>query len=67
MRIVARFLAVASVVFLCRGVYAAAPVVGVGPQYDSTHVYVAPQDFDRLIASFIATFTGPPGSKAFSP
>jgi hypothetical protein len=30
----------------------------VGPQYDSTHVYVAAADFDRFIASFIATFGG---------
>ena len=30
----------------------------VGPQYDTTHVYVAPQDFDRFIASFTATFGG---------
>ena len=30
----------------------------VGPQYDSTHVYVAPEDFDRFIASFVATFGG---------
>jgi predicted enzyme related to lactoylglutathione lyase len=32
--------------------------VAVGPQYDTTHVYVAPQDFDRLVASLIATFGG---------
>ena len=32
--------------------------VGVGPQYDTTHVYVAPQDFDRFVASLIATFGG---------
>ncbi len=30
----------------------------VGPQYDTTHVYVAPEDFDRFIASFTATFGG---------
>jgi predicted enzyme related to lactoylglutathione lyase len=30
----------------------------VGPQYDTTHVYVAPQDFDRLVASLVATFGG---------
>jgi hypothetical protein len=30
----------------------------VGPQYDSTHVYVAPEDLDRFVASFIATFGG---------
>src|SRR6202008_1949213 len=32
--------------------------VAVGPQYDSTHVYVAPEDFDRFVASFLATFGG---------
>ena len=32
--------------------------IAVGPQYDTTHVYVAPQDFDRFIASLIATFGG---------
>jgi predicted enzyme related to lactoylglutathione lyase len=34
--------------------------VAVGPQYDTTHVYVAPQDFDRFVASLIATFGGAP-------
>ena len=34
------------------------PEVAVGPQYSSTHVYVAPSDFDRFVASFIATFGG---------
>ncbi len=32
--------------------------VAVGPQYDTTHVYVAPEDFDRFVASVIATFGG---------
>jgi hypothetical protein len=32
--------------------------LAVGPQYGSTHVYVAPQDFDRFVASVIATFGG---------
>jgi len=39
----------------------AAPVTqnfGVAPQYDTTHVYVAPQDFDRFVASLLATFGG---------
>lgn len=30
----------------------------VGPQYDSTHVYVAPENFNRFISSFTATFGG---------
>src|SRR5580698_3131514 len=32
--------------------------VAVGPQYDTTHVYVAPEDFDRFVASLIETFSG---------
>src|SRR5260370_14249975 len=32
--------------------------VAVGPQYDTTHVYVAPRDFDRFVASLGATFGG---------
>ena len=32
--------------------------VAVGPQYDSTHVYVAPDDIDRFVTSIIATFGG---------
>src|ERR1700683_2528931 len=37
--------------------------LAVGPQYDSTHVYVAPEDLDRFVASFVGTFGGT-GSKA---
>ncbi|MCK1419719.1 glyoxalase [Bradyrhizobium sp. 182] len=36
----------------------AAPQVGVGAQYDTTHVYVAPEDVDKFVASFISTFGG---------
>lgn len=32
--------------------------VAVGPQYDSTHVYVAPKDLDAFVNSFVATFGG---------
>jgi hypothetical protein len=32
--------------------------VAVAPQYDTTHVYVAPEDFDRFVASLVATFGG---------
>jgi predicted enzyme related to lactoylglutathione lyase len=35
-----------------------APNVAVGPQYTTTHVYVAVADFDRFVASFVATFGG---------
>src|SRR5215813_6033989 len=31
---------------------------GVGAQYDTTHVYVAPEDFDKFVASLVATFGG---------
>jgi len=34
------------------------PAVAVGPQYDTTHVYVAADDFDRFVTSFVATFGG---------
>jgi predicted enzyme related to lactoylglutathione lyase len=37
---------------------AATPNVTVAPQYDTTHVYVAPEEFDRFVASLIATFGG---------
>jgi hypothetical protein len=36
----------------------ATPNVAVGPQYDTTHVYVAPDDFDHFVASVLATFGG---------
>jgi predicted enzyme related to lactoylglutathione lyase len=32
--------------------------VAVAPQYDTTHVYVAPEDFNRFVESLIATFGG---------
>ena len=32
--------------------------VSVGPQYDTTHVYVAPDDFSRFVKSFSGTFGG---------
>jgi hypothetical protein len=34
------------------------PTLAVGPQYDTTHVYVAPEDFDRFTESLVATFGG---------
>ena len=37
---------------------ASSPAVAVGPQYDTTHVYVAAEDFDRFVTSFAATFGG---------
>jgi predicted enzyme related to lactoylglutathione lyase len=32
--------------------------IGVGAQYDTTHVYVAPEDVDSFVKSFLATFGG---------
>src|SRR6202044_929392 len=32
--------------------------LAVGPQYDTAHVYVAPEDFDKFVASSLATFGG---------
>lgn len=37
---------------------AATPDVAVAPQYDTSHVYVAPADVDRFAQSFLATFGG---------
>ena len=37
---------------------ASTQAVAVGSQYDTTHVYVAPADFDRFVASLVATFGG---------
>ncbi|WP_438868748.1 VOC family protein [Pseudomonas sp. L1(2025)] len=38
--------------------FAATPSVAVAPQYDTSHVYVAPADVDRFATSFLATFGG---------
>jgi len=54
MRIIS-FLATAAIAL---SAYAAAPDFAVGPQYDSTHAYVAPEYFDRFVASLLATFGG---------
>jgi predicted enzyme related to lactoylglutathione lyase len=32
--------------------------LAVGPQFDTTHVYVAPENFDRFVASLVSTFGG---------
>jgi len=40
------------------GQQTATPNVAVAPQYDTTHVYVTPEDFDRFVASVLATFGG---------
>src|SRR6266404_7527501 len=41
----------------------ASPDVAVGPQYSSTHIYVAPTEFDRFVASLVATFGGTTSKK----
>ncbi len=38
--------------------------VAVGSQYDTTHVYVAPGDFDAFVNSFVATFGGKPSQRS---
>jgi hypothetical protein len=37
--------------------------VAVGPQYDTTHVYVAPGEFDTFVDSLVATFGGTTSKK----
>src|SRR3984893_11764915 len=37
--------------------------VAVGPQYDTTHVYVAPGEFDTFVDSVVATFGGTTSKK----
>ena len=62
-----RFFAIA----LMLGAAPAAPAIArevsvdyaVGAQYDSTHVYVAPEDFDRCVQSLVATFGGTTSKK----
>jgi hypothetical protein len=55
-----RFLMTATAVLLAAIVYAAPADsnFGVGPQYDTTHVYVRPEDFNGFVASLVATFGG---------
>jgi hypothetical protein len=38
--------------------------VAVGAQYDSTHVYVAPSEFDTFVASVVSTFGGTTSKKS---
>lgn len=38
--------------------------LAVGPQYNTSHVYVAPEDFDRFVTSLLATFGGTSSNKA---
>jgi predicted enzyme related to lactoylglutathione lyase len=34
------------------------PIVAVGPQYDTTHVYVSPEDVEAFAKAFLGTFGG---------
>jgi len=43
---------------VARPAVAQTPDVAVGPQYDTSHVYVAPADMERFAAAFVATFGG---------
>jgi predicted enzyme related to lactoylglutathione lyase len=56
MRTRASFIAILT--FAARIAVAGTPDVAVGPQYDTAHVYVAPQDFDRFVSSLLSTFGG---------
>ena len=51
-------LSVAHATAAVAGQPAVSPNVAVGSQYDTTHVYVAPEDFDRFVASLLAVFGG---------
>lgn len=37
--------------------------VVLGAQYDTTHVYVRPEDLDAFVNSFVATFGGQPSAR----
>jgi hypothetical protein len=50
--------AAAGMVFTITSAPAASPSLAVGPQYDTTHVYVAPEEFDRFSEALVATFGG---------
>ena len=55
-----RFLMIAIALFSIVAAFATAADsnFGVGAQYDTTHVYVQPEDFDKFVASLVATFGG---------
>jgi predicted enzyme related to lactoylglutathione lyase len=57
--VVPAILAVApGIVLTVKDAPAATPSLAVGPQYDSTHVYVTPEDLDRFTTSLVSTFGG---------
>ena len=48
----------AGIMLTVTNAHAASPSLALGPQYDTTHVYVAPEEFDRFSDALIATFGG---------
>src|SRR5437016_2869853 len=52
------FLLIVGTAHVAVGQQTATPNIAVGPQYDTTHVYVSSDDFDRFVASVLATFGG---------
>jgi hypothetical protein len=57
-------LAIAAGAALLAAPAAAAAAFSVGPEYDTSHVYVAPADFDNFVNSILATFGGTAHTKA---
>jgi predicted enzyme related to lactoylglutathione lyase len=55
---ITKYFQIAAFVFGLGATHAETPDLAVGPQYDTTHVYVAPEDFDRFVSSLLATFGG---------
>ena len=48
----------AGIAFTMTDAPAASLSLAVGPQYDTTHVYIAPEEFDRFSDALVATFGG---------
>ncbi|AYG64627.1 MULTISPECIES: glyoxalase [unclassified Rhizobium] len=55
---ICRSLTFAALIALCCTPALATPQFAVAPQYDTTHVYVAPTDVDAFVKGFLATFGG---------
>jgi hypothetical protein len=49
---------ITTLLFVLQAAAATTADVTVGPQYDTTHVYVDPDNFDRFVSSLLATFGG---------
>ena len=48
----------AGIVLTVTAAPAASPSLAVGPQYETTHVYVAREELDRFSNALVATFGG---------